>query len=160
MGDQIYKKDTAGQGKVLRKEPAQIVEREDTMRYEFRLDDLDEVMDAISERLEDEAAEFRQIKIAEKDGSELWAFGYRIVIPELDISVREGIEYCEDDDGEEEPVYSVIVYQGAYEKDPLKFDESYCSTYVGSVVMNIARGRDMNDDPKCYIDDEEFELLT
>jgi len=130
------------------------------MRYEFCLSDFSDIMETIYERIEDEEGEFKQIKIAEKEGSELWVFGYRVVIPELDLAVRNGIEYYKNDDGEEELVDSIVVYYSADEKDPQGFNESYCNTYLESIVMSIARDRQLNDNPKCYIDDEEFVCWT
>ena len=51
----------------------------------------------------------------------------------------------------------IILYPGD-EKNPLKFNDSYCNTFLPSLIGTIASEKGVNTNPKCYIDDTEFEL--
>ena len=128
------------------------------MRYEFLLDEYWDIMETIQEREDVDNFGFKQIKIAEDKSSELYVYGYRIVIPELNLTVREGMEYYKDSDDEEQSVDSFILYEGD-EKNPMKFTESYCNTFLPSLLGMIASTRKLNTNPKCYIDDSEFEFF-
>lgn len=127
------------------------------MKYEFSLEEYWDIMDIIHERNDVENFGFKQIKIAEEKNSELYVYGYRIFIPELNMTVREGMEYYKDSDDEEQPIDSFIMYEGN-EKDPNKFTASYCNTFLPSLIGMIASDRKLNTNPRCYIDDSEFEL--
>lgn len=127
------------------------------MKYEFSLDEYWDIMDTIQGRDDVENFGFKQIKIAEEENSELYVYGYRIVIPELNMTVREGMEYYKDSNGEEQPIESIILYEGD-EKDPMKFTESYCNTLLPSLIGTIARNRKQNANPTCIVEDNDFEL--
>ena len=128
------------------------------MKYEFALDEYWNIMDTIHERDDVENLGFKQIKIAEEENSELYVYGYRIVIPELNMTVREGMEYYKgSEDDEEQPIDSFVLYEGD-EKDPLNFTDSYCNTFLPSLIGMIASDRKLNTNPKCFIDDSEFEF--
>jgi len=102
---------------------------------------------------------YRQVKVAENENSELWAFGYRIFIPELNMTFRNGFDYFKTENGEEQPEDSIIEYIGD-EKDPQKFVCAYCNAFFTSHVATLASEMGKNTNPKCYIDDEEFDLWT
>lgn len=129
------------------------------MKYEFPLEEYGNIIDTIYEREDVETYGFRRIKIAEEEGIELYVEGYRIVIPELNMTVRTGMIYEEADDGEEAPADTYVLYDGD-EKDPQKFTESYGNTSLPSLIGMIARDRKCNTNPMCFIDDSEFDLWT
>jgi len=125
------------------------------MKYEFDLDDYWDILDRIHERKDVGNYGFEQIKVAEDNDRELYVYGYRLLIPELNMTVREGVEYYKDEDGEEQPVDSIVLYDGD-ERNPENFSDSYCNTFLPSLIGMLASYRGKNTNPKCIIDDSEF----
>lgn len=130
------------------------------MKYEFRLDDYDEIMDQMHERPDIYNRGIAEIKIDEEEGSELYARGLRVYIPELNISVRMGTEWYiregrEDDEEADEPMDSVIIYSGD-EKDISKYEVSWCNCTFEGIIKMIAANKGLNINPMCYIDDSEI----
>lgn len=131
------------------------------MKYEFYLADYDDIMSELHERPDINGRGIAEVKIAEEEGSELYAKCLRIYVPELNISVREGTEWnvCKvhgvDGEEREEPMDSVIVYLGD-ETDIFKYDVSWCNCSLEGIVSMIAHQKKLNDNPLCYIDDSEL----
>lgn len=129
------------------------------MKYEFKLDDYYEALKSISEKTKAGEYGFKQLKVSEDEEGALYVYGCRVVIPELGISVREGVEYYtgeeyEDEEYEED---SVVIYP-ENEKDPHNFIEKCSNELLTSLVSQIGDEKTGNPNPTCYIDDEEFVL--
>lgn len=127
------------------------------MRYEFYLDDYYEIMDTINERPDVKELSFDDVLIAEQEDGMLSVSGPRIVIPELNLSFREGTDTYKWDDGYEEPSGVIVLYP-ENEKDPKKFSSCYVDSLATSIIAMIAQQDGLSTNPKCYIDDEEFIL--
>lgn len=129
------------------------------MKYEFKLDDYYQALESISKKTDAGEYGFKKVKVTENEDGELYAYGCRVVIPELGISVREGVEYYagEDDEEEEYEEDSIIIYP-ENEKDPHNFIESCSNALLTSLVSQIGYEKTGNPNPTCYIDDEEFIL--
>ena len=126
------------------------------MRYEFRIRDYDEIMYSIKEREDYQAHGFGYLRVDAHpdDNSILYAYGYRIVIPELEISVRPGVEYI-GEGNDAEAIDSVIIYE-LEERDASNYYDSYCNISVEALIGMITRDKKKESNPLCYIDDSEF----
>lgn len=126
------------------------------MKYEFALSDYGEIMAAIRERPDVQQLGFDTLKVAEKVDSELYARGWRVVIPGLQMAFREGTAFYRDGDGVE-AVDTVILYP-AGEKDPTKYVSSYSGLSPVELLGTIAEQNEGDPSLQCFIDDEEFTL--
>lgn len=128
------------------------------MKYEFELEDYEKVMKEINAREDVAKYGFRRIRAAKGENSELQVYGFRIVIPELDMTVREGTAFFNYEDGEE-VVESHFIYCGD-EPNPVNISGRYSSISLEALIGMLADSNGENPNPVCCIDDAEFELGT
>lgn len=123
------------------------------MKYEFEITDYDDIMDTINEREDVQKYGFKMSQAYENDEWGGIAYGWRIIIPDLGISIREGYVY--DLETEEQECDSILIYP-LDEKDPAKPEDSYSNISIEYLVdlLNDKGIEKIN----CIIDDEEFDL--
>ena len=127
------------------------------MTYTFKLSDYYDIFRQLDEEFDGSFGELEPIKIKETKDSELYVYPLRTVIPTLDISIREGLEYFGPSDGDGSD--ALVIYE-ARETDPDKYLDcfsgaEFCS-FVRLYAFNQGISKDQIDDLECIIGDSEF----
>lgn len=124
------------------------------MKYTFHLDEYYDIMDEIYDRMEREGKSFIHLGVVDEDGWAITAYSFRVVIPELNISAREGIGAYNDPDGKFAED-QVLLYP-LNETDPENVLDVYSNCTLPGLIAEYSANNNGNDNPTCYIDDEEF----
>ena len=131
------------------------------MKYTFSLWDYYDVIDEIysSEYYEQNGPEYTEVD--NREDSVLYALYVRVVIPRMQISVREGVISVVNSEGEEDYEYSVFITYPQDEKEYTNYLDAYSNTTFGEITVMLAKAKGLSDteidDLECFIDTDEYE---
>ncbi len=128
------------------------------MKYRFKLAEYAETLEELDEEYGGIYDELSPYEIIRENDIQLFTYPLRIVIPDLEISIRVGMGYYGDDD---EDYYPALFLYDAEETNPENYQEYALEAELLSFVSMYAYDSDFSEeeieDMECYIDDEEFE---
>lgn len=130
------------------------------MKFLFKPNEYCDVIDILDKKYDSIYGVLDQYKIDENEDTELYAYGLSIDVPELNITVRPGAEYDKNEEIEDSPTPSFVIYP-YHEKEPTEYRCSFCGAEFEQLIESIRKEQENKKGsvPECIIDEDDFDLF-